>query len=226
MRRGFGGNRIRQNGTAPVAARDDTEKGIPFFEVSRITTDLIDEQPIRFGNVEMLPLGHPENPPRYLLCRDGFHPSTSSQARIANLITSALNEATGWSLTPFSDQEILTDILGIDPTIDDNYLAWADEFTLSNSSLIADPDADGIDNLGEFALGNLPNLADAPDLLDGQIFDFDIDPGRTNYVKTTPAVSSNLRDWTPLNAAPPFALPRPFARLEFDLLDTLQSPSN
>ena len=194
-------------------------KSITHFNVSQVTTDLISDEPIRIGNVEFLPFGHPENPPRNLLCRDGFHPSTSTQAQLANMILNALNEEAGWTLTPFSDQEILTDILGIDPTIDDDYLAWISGFTVNNTSLLADPDFDGIDNLGEFALNTNPTIPDAPTLTNANTFDFTLAPTRTDYVRTTPQVSPDLETWTPFNTPPPFVIPEPFVRLDFHLRD-------
>ena len=194
-------------------------KSIPVFEVTRVTTDLISEQPFRLGNVELFPFGHPENPPRNLLCRDGFHPSTSTQARLANMIMTALNEKASWSLTPFSDQEILTDILGLDPAADNEYLAWIDGFAVSNSSLVADPDGDGLDNLGEFALDLNPSLPDAPTAGSEGAFNFTVKASRTEYVTTLPAVSGDLENWTPFPETPPFVLPEPFLRLEFSLRD-------
>jgi len=206
------------NANALLKAMLDT-KNMPVFEVTKVTTDLISEQPFRLGNVELFPFGHPENPPRNLLCRDGFHPSTSTQARLANMIMGALNEQPGWSLTPFSDQETLTTILGLDPTVDDDYLAWIAGFSVSNTSLVADPDGDGLDNLGEFALNLNPSLPDAPAPDQERIFNFTAEASRTNYVQTTPTISSNLENWTRFQSPPPFVLPAPFLRLEFSLLD-------
>ena len=194
-------------------------RGIPVFEVTRVTTDLISDQPFRLGNVELLPFGNPENPLRNLLCRDGFHPSTSTQARLANMIILALNEAAGWSLTPFPDQEILTTILGLDPTIDDDYLAWIGGFQVSNTSLVADPDRDGLDNLGEFALNLNPAVPDAPAPTPHRTFNFTIAASRTNYVGVTPVISGDLENWTPFPTSPPFEMPAPYLRLEFFLLD-------
>ncbi len=194
-------------------------RNIPLFEVSRVTTDLLGDEPIRIGNVQFLPFGHPENPPRNLLCRDGFHPATSTQARIANMIVSALNDEAGWAVTPFTDQEILTAILGLDPTIDDDYLAWIGNFAVNNNSLLADLDGDGLENLGEYALNKNPLVPDMPQLIPDRTFDFTLAPLRKAYVKTTPAVSPDLEKWTPFDAPPPFTIPEPFFRLEFHLLD-------
>lgn len=192
-------------------------KGIPSFEPSSLTADLLEDDPVRIGEVEFLPFGHPENRPRYLLCKDGFHPSTSAQARIANLIVGALEQAIGETLSPLADQEILSDILGIDPTVDDDYLAWIGGFSVSNESLLADEDGDGLQNLGEFALNNHPLISDAPQPTQQGSFDFQADPGRTGYVQTQAAGSNDLQEWSVISAPPPFTLPTNFLRLEFTL---------
>lgn len=192
-------------------------KDIPLFEVSQVTTDLLDDAPIRIGNVEFIPFGHPENPPRNLLCRDGFHPSTATQVTIANMIVTTLNEETTTNTMPFSDDEILTDILGIEPTADDNYLSWIRSFNPSNESLFADPDGDGLENLGEFALNRNPVISDAPQLADNLTLDFQVEPSRLDYVKTEAKGSADLKEWTLISTPPPFTPPNPFLRFEFSL---------
>lgn len=193
-------------------------KDIPLFEVSRVTTDLLDEAAIRIGNIEFLPFGHPENLPRYLLCRDGFHPATATQATIANMIVTALNEETSSNTTPFSDEEILTDILGLDPAADDDYLSWIANFPVPNNSLLADPDGDGLTNLGEYALDSSPLTSDAPRLESDLTFNFTTTPSRNDYVSTRASGSPDLKNWSPIPTAPPFTAPFPFLRLEFSLL--------
>lgn len=192
-------------------------ENIPLFDVAAFTLDLIDEAPYRIAGVEFFPFGDPENKSRKLLCRDGFHPATSSQAMIANGIIGALNTATGSDLIPLGEEEIVTDILGLLLTTDEAYLAWIAGFQVANDSLLADPDGDGIANLGEYALDHNPTVPDAP-RIDGQgNFDFTVETDRADYVRTAPAVSSDLNFWIRYEVAPPFPLPERFLRLEFTL---------
>ncbi|MEJ6580482.1 MAG: hypothetical protein QNL68_11870 [Akkermansiaceae bacterium] len=138
---------------------------------------------------------------------------------LALMIIVALNEQASWSLTPFSDQEILSTILGIDPGVDDDYLAWIAAFSVANTSLVADPDGDDLDNLGEFALNLNHSITDAPAPDVRRNFNFTLEASRVNDVKTDLTVSSDLENWTPLPAQQPLVLPEPFVRLEFSLLD-------
>lgn len=192
-------------------------KNIPLFEVSKVTTDLLSDEPIRIGNIEFLPFGHPENPPRNLLCRDGFHPSTATQARIANMITTALNAELGTVITPLTDEEVLVDILGLDPALDDAYLAWINAIVPEQNSLLADPDGDGLENLGEYALDTNPLSSDMPQVTRDLTFAYHVEPTRTNYVVTRSAGSDDLINWFLIPEAPPITLARPFLRLEFSL---------
>ncbi len=192
-------------------------EGIEVFDVAAFTTALIDPAPYRIGNIEFMPFGHPENKPRNLLTKDGFHPSTATQAVIANDIMTALNDSEGWGLTLFTDQEILTDLLGIDPTLDDDYLTWITGFSPTNTSMLADPDGDGLENLGEYALGNNPLTPDMPKVQSDLSFNYTIDQSRRDFVRTTARSSDNLSDWFLVFSDPPFVLPRPFVRLEFSL---------
>jgi lysophospholipase L1-like esterase len=193
------------------------DEGFPTFDVAKLTLDFIDDAPYRIGNVEFLPFGHPENKPRNLLCRDGFHPSTASQAVIANMIIAALNEALNADLTPLSEEEILVDVLGMDSTIDDDYLAWINAIVPGTNSLLADPDGDGLENLGEFALDLNPLSSDMPALSPQLTFDYSVAESRRDYVSTRAAQSADLINWVTIPGEPPVTPTEQFLRLEFIL---------
>jgi len=193
--------------------------GFPTFDVAKLTLDFIDDAPYRIGNVELLPFGHPVNNPRNLLCRDGFHPSTASQAVIANMIIAALNEALDEDLTPLSEEEILVDVLGIDPSIDDDYHTWINARSPESDSLLADPDGDGLENLGEYALDLNPLIPDMPELSPQLFFDYPVVESRRDYVTTRAAQSPDLINWVTIPNEPPVTLTEQFLRLEFILTE-------
>ncbi|MGJ8695370.1 MAG: GDSL-type esterase/lipase family protein [Verrucomicrobiaceae bacterium] len=196
---------------------------IPLFDTFALTRELDSPAPYRIGNIEFIPRGDPENRPRYLLCKDGFHPSTPAQAQLANLIINALNQAADFSLTPLSDTEILTH-LGIPADQDDPYLAWVANFLLANDSLFADPDRDGLPTLGEYALNLTPRQHDTLPITQKGIWEFL--PARTDYVTTSASSSTDLKTWTPLDPNEITSLPdgrkriestAPFTRLDFTI---------
>jgi len=186
-------------------------KGATLTNFFSITEQLTQPTPIRIGNIELFPFGNPENTPRHLLCKDGFHPSTATQCLLANLVLNSLN------LAPLSDDEILSNILEISPSQDDIYLTWIRQSTQTDS-LLADPDGDGLPNLGEYALNLNPVISDAP------LFTFHPFTDRIPYVTTSPVASENLIDWLPASnviespdGSKTIPLIFPFARLEFKL---------
>lgn len=199
-----------KDANAQIAALTQAE-GATLIDFFSLTERINTPGPVRIGQIEFFPFEHPENKNRYLLCKDGFHPSTATQALLANLILEAL------SLTPLSDAEILEDILGISPTADDQYLAWIEPQT-DETSFLADPDGNGMPNLGEYALDRSQiNIA-------GQIFSYRPDPERSSYVEILPTISSDLREWVPPlqrftadDGTVSITSPRPFFRLTFDI---------
>ncbi|MDB2429768.1 SGNH/GDSL hydrolase family protein [Akkermansiaceae bacterium] len=203
-----------------------SSRGATVFKVSELTTDLAFENPYRIGNVEFFPTADPENRSRFLFCRDGFHPSTPAQVRLANMIVGALNTGAGWSLTPFSNEETLTDILDIPPGTDDAYLAWVAPFNLPNNSLLKDHDGDGLTQLAEFLLDHNPAFPDAPQINpDGSLI-YQTNPSRATFGTVSPSVSRDLTNWSPLSIDEFQVLPdgrkkvtstRPFLRLKFSL---------
>lgn len=189
-------------------------------DVFALTRDLLSEEPFRFGNVEFFANADPENRKRNLFCKDGFHPATAAQARMASEILDAIGVATSTEVTALEDAEILTDVLAMTSTVDDAYLTWAGGFGLADISMIVDSDGDGLPNLGEYALDQNPTQSSALG------FTYFVTPSRMADVETLPFTSSNLKDWGSLSPSHLNILPdgrtqvsssQPFLRLEFTL---------
>ena len=200
--------------------------GFTVFNVSDLTSDLASEAPYRIGNVEFFSSSDPENKPRFLFCRDGFHSSTSSQVRLANMIVEALNLEADWTLTPFSDEETLTDILGIPPDTDNDYLSWIAPFNLPNNSLLKDHDHDGLTHLAEFLLNKDPTIPDAPPVDRDQTLTYHPVPEREVFGSISPRLSYDLTNWYPISfdeleilpdGRRKVSMPVPFIRLVFGL---------
>lgn len=128
--------------------------------IDHLTDRIFDQQPFHLnGTLFTLP-GDPENPPTRVFCRDSFHAGTMAQALIANEIMEALEAVTGRDLTPFSNREILDDLLGLDP--DQPYLDWILAAGLPGSGMDEDPDGDGFPNLAEYLLDSPPAISGNP----------------------------------------------------------------
>ena len=203
-----------------------TTKGFTVFNVTDLTTDLASDKPYRIGSIEFFSTADSENRPRFLFCRDGFHPSTSSQVRLANMIIEALNTEASWTLTPFSNEETLTDILDIPPNTDEAYLNWVAPFNIPNNSLLKDHDGDGLTQLAEFLLDNNPTVPDAPSATRERTLTYHPEPDRTSFGTISPKVSDDLVNWFPISfdelellpdGGHKISLTVPFLRLESSL---------
>jgi len=175
----------------PVIARIDS-----------LTDRLFDEQPFQLnGTVFTLP-GHPENPPTRVFCKDGFHIATMAQALVANELMAAINTRLGTNLTPFSNREILQNLLGLNP--DQPYLTWVSAAGLPGSPMDADPDFDGLPNVAEYALGTPPGSFSRPfigSFAPGHSFSWHPDPIGLRFASLVPEESTNLTTWTPVPPA-------------------------
>lgn len=128
--------------------------------VDHLTDRIFDQQPFHLNGTVFTLAGDPENPPTRVFCRDSFHAGTMAQALIANEIMSVLEAATGRDLTPFSNREILQNLLGQNP--DQPYLDWIHAAGLSGSGMDEDPDGDGFPNLAEYLLDSPPGISGNP----------------------------------------------------------------
>lgn len=177
-------------------------RGATVADLHALTLLYEDSTPFRINGTPFVKAGAPENPPDHLFCKDGFHPSTATQALIANTILGAINQATLQSVPTLARRdEILRQILGLNP--DQPFLDWIKPHALAADGPADDPDADSLDNLTEFALAGDPAVAGPSPL------DFGLDEGRFHltfrpspaaapdgYLSITPEASDDLRVWT------------------------------
>jgi len=166
-----------------------------------LTDRIFDQQPFHLNGTEFTLSGSQENPPLQVFCRDGFHVSTVGQALIANEVVAALASVTGRHLTPFSNREILQNLLGQNP--DQPYLDWISAAGLAGSEMAQDPDHDGFPNLVEFLLESPPDLFDRPaqgGFSPGSQLSFRPSPDRLRFGTLVAEESRNLMTWTPVPA--------------------------
>jgi lysophospholipase L1-like esterase len=198
--------------------------------IDHLTDRIFDQQPFHLnGTLFTLP-GDPENPPTRVFCRDSFHAGTMAQALIANEIMEALEAAAGRDLTPFSNREILDDLLGLDP--DQPYLDWIATSGLPGSGMDEDPDGDGFPNLAEYLLDSPPGVFSRPlagSFSPGSSLSFRPSVTGLRFGTLSPEESTDLALWSPLptgrtSIAPdgtvsisPAAGPEGFARLRATL---------
>ena len=128
--------------------------------ISQLTDKILDPEPLYIGALEMIKDSDPQenNHPLYLFCWKGLHPSTNGQAIMANTLLTAINTATGSNIDLLSNREIITDLLGLNPN--QPFLDWATSYGLTDLSLTADADGDGIPSIGEYLLGLSPQMLD------------------------------------------------------------------
>ena len=131
-------------------------RGATVARIDSLTDRVFDQVPLQLNGTTFIYPPSPENAPRPIFCKDGFHPATMAQALIADILVDALNRATGASIPRLANREILGPILGLDP--DQPYLDWA----AGAGGFLADPDGDGLSNLTEYTLATAPLLADSP----------------------------------------------------------------
>jgi lysophospholipase L1-like esterase len=187
-------------------------KGIGYAaNVYAMTKALID-QPFYIGGTEFYRLGDPDSRARYLFSGDGFHPNTSAQARIAQIVVDTFrayypspnipavtdNEILGWLGVPSSTgfNEFLTTA-----GVASNQMGYAD-----------DPDRDGIPNLLEFLLDGMnpgqssANLLPKPTLqtVSGQrqlVYTWKPSVQGAQFATLNLMQSSNLVNWTAVPAS-------------------------
>jgi lysophospholipase L1-like esterase len=131
-------------------------RGATVARIDALTDRVFDQVPLQLNGTPFIYPPNPENSPRPIFCKDGFHPATMAQALIADILVDALNRATGRAIPRLPNREILSPILGLDP--DQPYLDWA----AGAGGFLANPDGDGAPNLTEYALATSPLRADSP----------------------------------------------------------------
>ncbi|BDS06064.1 hypothetical protein NT6N_11040 [Oceaniferula spumae] len=194
-------NELNQDIAALAANR-----GATLAPVSSLTDRLLSPDPVYIGAIEMIKDKDPmrNNRPLYLFCKEGLHPSTNGQAVIANTMVTAINTATGSSIQPLASREIISLLPGIEAN--QPYLGWAGAAGLTDLSMTADADGDGIPNLGEYLLGLNPLVVNNDHLMDLETID-GADTLTLSYTPDTDALlladvevkySTQLESWLPL----------------------------
>ncbi|MCP5535255.1 MAG: SGNH/GDSL hydrolase family protein [Akkermansiaceae bacterium] len=184
-----------------------TSEGATLAPISNLTDRILSSEPLYIGAIEMIKDKDPENPSNYLFCKGGLHPSTNGQAIIANTLLAAINTATNSNIPLLPDREILADVMGLDP--DQPYKDWATTAGLTDLSMSADKDGDGIPNLGEYLLNLNPMVVD--DLHVGQLqdiagtpmltIDYSPDASAARLADVVVKQSVDLSNWTKVPAA-------------------------
>lgn len=179
-------------------------KGIAYADIYTLTRNIDQGQTQYFGAVDLINAGDPNNNPRYLFCRDGFHPNTCAQTRIANAILAALNARYGFGIPIIRNSEALA-LLNIDPN--QPYFDWMAPFGVAETGMLKDPEADGSENLIEYALlGGDPARPGGPAPLHASLgttqgartltLTYFPDPAHTRHVRIIAESSRDLIAWT------------------------------
>ena len=216
-------------------------RGIPVADVFSLTADFIAGTPFWFGAIALFPGSDPDNEPRHLFTRDGFHPNTCAQIEIARRIVEAFRTGHGLAIPQITDAEALG-LLGLDNDLP--YREWIAGFAVgTRTGFRGDPDRDGMTNLEEYTFGLEPDRPDPdsrPVWLEPSAgpsapirMRYRPDPARVRHIATSAWFSDNLVGWSPTPAAwstaqpdgsvlveaPPGPAGRRFLRLRFDVLD-------
>jgi len=193
---------LRQQARARIAATNASlsamavARGATVARVDSLTDRIFDQVPFQLNGTSFIYPPSPENSPRPMFCKDGFHPATMAQALIGDIFVDALNRATAGTIPRFANREILGPILGLNP--DQPYLDWAG----GAGGFLADPDGDGLPNLVEFLLATSPTQANSPFTFAANgLMRFTPSLEAQNFASLSVEESSTLATWLPVPAA-------------------------
>ena len=171
-------------------------RGATVARIDSLTDRIFDEVPFQLNGTTFIYPPSPENTPRPIFCKDGFHPATMAQTLIADILVDALNRATAGTIPRFANREILGPVLGLNP--DQPYLDWA----AGVGDLLANPDGDGLPNLAEYLLGTSPTHAGSPFAFTANgLMSFVPSVTAQNFAALVVEESSNLSTWLPVPSA-------------------------
>ena len=75
-------------------------RGATVARIDSLTDRIFDEVPFQLNGTTFIYPPSPENTPRPIFCKDGFHPATMAQTLIADILVDALNRATAGTIPP------------------------------------------------------------------------------------------------------------------------------
>lgn len=172
-----------------------TARAATVARIDSLTDRIFDQVPFQLNGTTFIYPPSPENSPRPMFCKDGFHPATMAQALIADIFVDALNRATAGTIPRFANREILGSVLGLNP--DQPYLDWA----AGAGGFFANPDGDGLPNLAEYVLATSPTHADSPFAFAANgLMSFTPSPDAQNFASLVVEESSDLATWLPVPA--------------------------
>lgn len=185
-----------------LAAKKRVVVGNAYAQTARLVKDL----PTYFGAVQLINDEDADNDPHYAFTRDGLHPNTPLQIRIARTIISAFNAGYSAGIPQITDAEALA-FLHINPN--EPYDDWMAGYTVAKRGFLKDPDLDGLTNLVEYAFGLNPSVPDADQLpatlggpvpgLTGNVsVTYKPDPERVLHIRVRAQYSTDLLSWKPV----------------------------
>ena len=170
-------------------------RGATVARIDSVTDRIVNQGQMDINGTKFIYAPSPENSPRPVFCKDGFHPATIVQALIADQIVDALNRATASSIPRLTNREILGPVLGLNP--DQPYLDWAG----AAGGFLDNPDGDGLPNLAEFVLATSPTAASAPFVFEpGRLMHFATSAAGQEFAAITVEESPTLTAWQPVPA--------------------------
>ena len=173
-----------------------TARGASVARIDTLTDRIFDHVPFQLNGTVFIYPPNPDNSPRPMFCKDGFHPATMAQTLIADIFVGALNCATASAIPRFANREILGPVLGLNP--DQPYLDWA----AGAGDFLANPDGDGLPDLTEYVLGTSPTHANSPFVFAvGGRMRFTPSLTAQNFAALVVEESSDLGTWLPVPTA-------------------------
>ena len=184
------------------------KKGVVVADAYQQTARLVQDLPTYFGAVKMINDKDADNDPHYAFTRDGLHPNTPLQIRIARTIIAAFNQNFAAGIPRITDAEALA-FLHLDPN--EPYRQWIAGYNVAKPGFLKDPDADGLTNLVEYAFALNPSQPDANQLpvslggpVPGVTGDISItytpDPKRVRHVRVKAQFSTDQLAWSNIPA--------------------------
>jgi hypothetical protein len=182
------------------------KKGVVVANAYAQTERLVKDLPTYFGAVQLINDKEADNDPHYAFTRDGLHPNTPLQIRIARTIIGAFNAGYSAGIPQITDAEALA-FLHINPN--EPYYDWIDGYGVAKRGFLKDPDLDGLTNLVEYAFGLDPSIADAAQLpanlggpmagISGDVsVHYTPDAQRVRHIRVRAQYSTDLLSWKPV----------------------------